>query len=148
VVIMASGKKLNLDLPLIEKLAHIHCTNAEIAYCIGVRPDNFTQLMDNHPELVEVLDHGRADGKRALRKYMFDSCAPTYDSRGKMVKKGDPILLIWLSKNILGFKDASEKHTINENIDIKSIADLAMKASTINDARKIVLELPDEKDKS
>jgi hypothetical protein len=140
------NNRLKLDLPLIEKLAHIHCTDAEIAYCIGVRPDSFTQLKDNHPELVDTLEHGRAEGKRSLRKYMFDSCAPTYDSKGKMVKKGDPILLIWLSKNILGFKDSSERHVTSENtnIDVKSIADLAMRASTIGEARKIVLAVPEE----
>ena len=134
-----------LDLPLIERLAHVHCTDDEIAYCLDTSPDAFRALKDHHPELVATLAKGRADGKRKIRQYMWDSCAPTYDSKGKMIKKGDPILLIWLSKNILGFKDSSEKHTINENIDVKSIADLAMQASKINEARKIVLELPDGK---
>jgi hypothetical protein len=143
---MTSGVRKKLDLPLIEKLAHIHCTDSEIAYIIGTDPSDFGSLKKNHPELVEVMEKGRAEGKRNIRKYMFDSCAPTYDSKGKMVKKGDPILLIWLSKNILGFKDASERHVTSENtnIDVKSIADLAMRASTLGDARKIVLAVPEE----
>lgn len=146
-VVIFMGALKKLDLAMIERMAHVHCTDAEIAYCIGSSPDSFSQLKSSRQDLVDALDRGRADGKRKLRKYMFDSCAPTYDSKGKMVKKGDPILLIWLSKNILNYKDSSERHVVSENIDIKSIADLAMQASRNNEVKKVVLELPEKNKK-
>jgi hypothetical protein len=105
-------------------------------------PNAFSKLKDAHPEIQETLDAARADGVRSIRRWMMDTAKPEYDAAGKMTKRGDTVMLIWLSKNYLGFKDSSEKHTINENF--TTIADLTLKASEMNKAKKIILTLPEK----
>lgn len=75
---------------MIEKLASIHCTNEEIASCVGCHPDT---LADRFSEL---LKKARDTGKASLRRLQWEGA-----------QKGQAVMLIWLGKQLLGQKDVS-----------------------------------------
>jgi hypothetical protein len=81
-------KKIELDEELLFKLAECHCSFKEIAYIMGVSA--FT-LRNRYQH---VIDRGNAAGKMRLRKAQY-----------KKALEGNPVMLIWLGKNVLGQKD-------------------------------------------
>lgn len=78
-----------VDIELIGKLAHIHCTKREIASIIGCDVD----LLDA-PRISPVLLKGFDEGKMSLKRKMFE-----------VALKGNTAMLIWLSKQHLGYRD-------------------------------------------
>ena len=88
---MARPKKYNIDPKEVEKLAGYGCTNTEIADFRGCSADLIEKSYS------EFLTKGRADLKKRLRKAQIDSaCA------------GNPTMLIWLGKQMLGQVDRQE----------------------------------------
>tara|TARA_R100001510_G_C7594858_1_gene163349 strand:+ start:84 stop:626 length:543 start_codon:yes stop_codon:yes gene_type:complete len=81
-------KKIELDEDLLFKLAECHCSVKEIAYIMGVSA--FT-LRNRYQH---VMDRGFAAGKMRLRKAQY-----------RKALEGNPVMLIWLGKNVLGQKD-------------------------------------------
>lgn len=81
-------KKIELDTDLLFKLAECHCTMKEMVYIMGVSA--FT-LRNNFQD---VIDRGYAAGKMRLRKAQY-----------RKALEGNPVMLIWLGKNVLGQKD-------------------------------------------
>src|SRR5271165_1222627 len=79
----------DLDLDLIEKLAAIHCTNTEIAATIGCDSSLLSK-----PRYSEIITKGRERGKLSLRRKMWDTA-----------NNGNVTMMIWLSKQYLGFTD-------------------------------------------
>jgi AraC-like DNA-binding protein len=79
---------IKVDTDLIEKLAAIHCTNKEIAEVLGISIDT---LQRNFPDF---LQKGRAHGKAKLRRLQWQKA-----------EEGNPTMLIWLGKQILGQKE-------------------------------------------
>jgi AraC-like DNA-binding protein len=79
---------IKVDTDLIEKLAAIHCTNKEIAEVLGISIDT---LQRNFPDF---LQKGRATGKAKLRRLQWQKA-----------EEGNPTMLIFLGKQILGQKD-------------------------------------------
>jgi hypothetical protein len=77
-----------VDEKLIYKLAMIHCTNPEIASILGIGVDT---LQRNYGD---VIRSGRESGKQKLRRTMWQSALA-----------GNVTMMIWLSKNILGYTD-------------------------------------------
>ena len=75
---------------IIRRLAEICCTNKEIAHVMGVSIDVIKK-----PENRELIEQGKSAGKVKLRRAQY----------AKAVDEGNPTLLIWLGKQMLGQSD-------------------------------------------
>lgn len=93
---MARPRK-NIDGELVKKLASIHCTMEEIAFAVGCSVD----LLERR--FADTVKEGKAHGKTSLRRYMWHAATD----------KGNITMMIWLSKNILGYTDKVEQVTEN-----------------------------------
>jgi len=80
--------KVEIDEELLFKLAECHCNLNEIAYILGVTTNTIKNRFQH------VFDRGQAAGKMRLRKAQYHKAI-----------EGNPVMLIWLGKNILGQKD-------------------------------------------
>lgn len=80
--------KVNLDVDLIKKLASIHCTKAEIASIVGCHVDTL------YARYSDILRAGDEEGKMSLKRKMHE-----------VAMHGDVKMLIWLSKQRLGYKE-------------------------------------------
>ena len=80
--------KKELDEDVIAKLSQIGCTQEEIGAVVGI---SARTLQRRYADLVA---ENKNKGKASLRKVLW-----------KKALKGDPKLLIWLSKNELGMVD-------------------------------------------
>jgi len=89
-----SGRKpVHIDLEQVEKLAGIQCTDEEIAAFLGVSVST-VERRKKQPSFAEALARGKAKGRVSLRRYLWALAA-----------KGNPAASIFLSKNLLGYKD-------------------------------------------
>jgi hypothetical protein len=79
------------------KLACIQCTHAEIAEFVGCSTVHLVKKFKS------IIEKGREAGKKSLRRAMWDKAL-----------QGDTRAQIFLSKNVLGFKDNPED-TTNKN---------------------------------
>ena len=79
-----------IDLELVERLAHIQCTHAEIAAALGTSTDTLTR----NPNFAEVYKRGAEGGRKSLRRMQFESA-----------NKGNVVMQIWLGKQYLGQTD-------------------------------------------
>lgn len=78
-------------------LGQIQATTKECAAVLGVSEPTFIKFKADHPIVAETLDAGRETGKASLRRMQFDAA-----------KKGNPTMLIWLGKQMLGQRDRKE----------------------------------------
>lgn len=79
----------------IEKLGAINATQAEMAAWFGVT----TQTIENRlqePKFRDAYESGRAHGRMSLRRQQIAAAAA-----------GNPTLLIWLGKQLLGQRDVT-----------------------------------------
>lgn len=91
-------------LKLIESLAHIMCTEEEIASILGASVD--TLLNDDNKELFRTaIEKGKQGGKASLRREQW-----------KLAQKGNASMLIWLGKQWLGQTDKVEQTTSFEDL--------------------------------
>ncbi len=84
--------RIQLDTEQIRKLATFHCTLQEMADFFGVSTDT---LRDNYSTFIAK---GKSEGKIRLRRKQFDVAVNG---------KGNPTMLIWLGKQMLGQSDQS-----------------------------------------
>lgn len=103
--------EIDLQLNLIERLAHIHCLDGEIAYILGIDVDTFAMRKQRHPEIQEAIDRGFADGKMSIRRAQFQVAFPDPDNG----YRGNPDMLKWLGKNILKQSDKISIGSDNDN---------------------------------
>lgn len=82
--------KIVIDFTAVEKLAAIHCTQAEIAHFLGCSTDTLTR----NSHFCEIYKKGLDMGKMSLRR-----------SQWKLVDAGNCAMVIFLGKNILGQSD-------------------------------------------
>lgn len=82
---------IEVDWKRVYRMAKIHCTVEEIGFVLGVHH----QTLNNKPEFQELYQRGWNYGKMSLRRAQFN-CA---------IKEGNPTMMIWLGKNVLGQKD-------------------------------------------
>ena len=90
--------KKNIDLDILGNLASIGCTQEEIGGVMGV---SARTLQRNYAEIIEV---NKNKGKASLRKKMWENA----------LKKGNPNMMVWLSKNVLNMRDKIETQNITE----------------------------------
>ncbi|MDE2472931.1 MAG: hypothetical protein KGL35_30520 [Bradyrhizobium sp.] len=88
---------LPIDNGQVERAASLGCTVEEIAVLVGVGRSTFLQRVIDDPDLAECLERGRAMGKSTLRRLQW-----------KLAQEGNPTMLIWLGKQLLGQKDRHE----------------------------------------
>lgn len=82
-----------IDLAELEKLCGMQCTDEEIAAFFGVS----TRTIERRRQIVkfaEVMDQGRAKGRISVRRNLF-----------RLASAGNVAAAIFLSKNLLGYKD-------------------------------------------
>ena len=84
------------DWAQVEDLSKIHCTDEEIAAVLGCSKKTL-QRAKEMPEYQEAIDRGRGQGKMSLRRRQWAAA-----------ESGQPAMLIWLGKQMLGQADKSE----------------------------------------
>jgi len=95
---MAGGRpKKVIDYDMVKKLAHIHCTQQEIANILEVSVDT----LQRDEEFCGIYKKAMDDAKASLRRLQF-----------RKAESGNPTMLIWLGKQYLGQTDKQDiKHS-------------------------------------
>ena len=86
--------RIKVDTEAVVKLASIGCTTSEIASIVNCSKDTLER------RYAAELNKGRENGKTRLRRLMWQSA-----------EKGNVVIQIWLSKNLLGYSDKQEIST-------------------------------------
>jgi len=89
-----------IDLPELEKLCALQCTDKEIAAWFGVSTRTIERKR-KASKFAEVMERGKAKGCISVRRMQM-----------RLLEKGNATMGIWLGKQLLGQKDHVEtKHT-------------------------------------
>ena len=118
VVIHIARPKKEIDLELVEEMAEEFCTQDEIAMDMGFERTLFHRRKD----VQAAFARGKNTAKMSLRHLMWNAA-----------KSGDKTMMIFLSKNELGYQDRPEPketddHTVEKaNKQIIALADLINK---------------------
>jgi hypothetical protein len=92
--------KVNIDLTELEKLCGMQCTDEEIAAFFGVS----TKTIERRRKVSrfrEIMDQAKAKGRISVRRSLF-----------RQANSGNVAASIFLSKNLLGYKDiVSNEHS-------------------------------------
>jgi len=103
--------KLNADdatLAMVETLGKIQATNKEAGARLGVTEETFVEFLRREEKAAETFDFAKEVGKASLRSAQF-----------KAALAGNPTMLVWMGKQLLGQKD---------KIDVGSDPDRPIKA--------------------
>lgn len=94
------AKKTDIDLIALEKLCAMQCTDEEIAAWFGVA----TKTIERRRKTAagaEAMERGKAKGRITVRRKLF-----------ALMEAGNVAAAIFLSKNLLGYRDvASTEHS-------------------------------------
>ena len=85
--------KVKIDLGELEKLCGLQCTDEEIAAFFGVSTKTITRRR-RIPRFAEAMEHAKAKGRVSVRRNLF-----------KLAAAGNVAAAIFLSKNLLGYRD-------------------------------------------
>ena len=83
-----------VDLKLVEDLARIQCTDAEMASILGFSVDGWRKRVRRSKELVDLIEKGKEAGRSSLRRLQWKSAT-----------NGNIAMQIWLGKQYLGQRD-------------------------------------------
>ena len=86
-----------VDEKVIANLSQIGCTQEEIGSVVGISARTLQRRFS------DLVEENKNIGKASLRKRMWASAL-----------KGNPNMMIWLSKNYLGMKDRTQTESIVE----------------------------------
>ena len=86
-----------VDEKVIANLSQIGCTQEEIGSVVGISARTLQRRFS------DLVEDNKNIGKASLRKRMWSSAL-----------KGNPNMMIWLSKNYLGMKDRTVQETVVE----------------------------------
>ena len=86
-----------VDEKVIANLSQIGCTQEEIGSVVGISARTLQR------RFADLIEDNKNKGKASLRKRMWQSAL-----------KGNPNMMIWLSKNYLGMKDRTVQETVVE----------------------------------
>jgi len=90
-----------IDLKLVASLAHIQCTDAELAACLGFTEEGFRLRKKADEELLGVIQKGKEEGRMSLRRMQYQGA-----------QSGDRTMLVWLGKQYLGQTDI-QRHELS-----------------------------------
>ena len=96
-----------IDLVMVERLAHIQCTYAEVASTLEVSVDT----LQRNKDFAAVYKRGAEGGRKSLRRMQFESA-----------NKGNIAMQIWLGKQYLGQSD----HSVSEVRRLPSVNELSL----------------------
>lgn len=137
-------KKIPIDLIELEKLGAMVCTLSEVAAWFGVKRQTIDNRMADTktkykfgPEGIkytfrEIFEQGKGKGTVNLRRQQMQGC-----------ERGNPTMLIWMGKILLGQKDElaltgkDGKELIPSEYYDKRIRDRALAAEAMEDADEI-----------
>src|SRR5262245_35962025 len=85
--------KVKIDLAELEKLSGMQCTDEEVAAFLGVSTKTIERRRKNKA-FREVMERGKAKGRVSVRRNLF-----------RLANSGNVAAAIFLSKNLLGYKD-------------------------------------------
>lgn len=99
----AGRHKLGVDPESVYKLGLIHCTAEEAASVLGCHKDTiYNRFFDD-------LKRGHEDGQMSIKRKMHEKA---------LSGAGDNTMLIWISKQRLGYKDRQPEDTGNVNLNV------------------------------
>ncbi len=107
------------------QLAAINCSYAEMAAVLDIDASNLTR------RFAQVIEKGRATGRMSLKRKQWE-----------MAMGGNITMLIWLGKQNLGQTDKWENR-----IDAKVETLSSSERARIDDAKKMLQTMPNERDK-
>jgi hypothetical protein len=84
---------VKIDISELEKLATLQCTEEEIAAFLGISTRTLQRRL-KIPKFGEVVQRARAKGRVSVRRFLF-----------KLANDGNVAAAIFLSKNLLGYRD-------------------------------------------
>jgi hypothetical protein len=88
---MAGGRpKIVIDYEMVEKLAHIQCTQEEMASVLGLS----LRKLQQDEEFMRIYKKGMDTGRSSLRRLQW-----------KAAEKGNTTMLIWLGKQYLSQRE-------------------------------------------
>lgn len=90
-----------IDPQLVYDLAKIHCTKHEIAVIVGCHVDTL------YARFSEQLHQGDEEGKKSLKRKMHE-----------IAMNGNVSMLIWISKQRLGYRDKQPDEAPNTVINV------------------------------
>jgi hypothetical protein len=109
---MPAGRpKADIDNAELEKLCAMQCTDEELAAFFGVCTRTIERLRED-PARLEIMNKGYGSGRISLRRAQL-----------KYAHEGNPALLIWLGKTILGQKEIIENRLTGK--DGKDLSELS-----------------------
>ena len=82
---------------VLQRSASIGCTYAELAALQGMAMSTFWEHTERRPELKTMIEEARDTGRGTLRRLQWQQAAA-----------GNPTMLIWLGKQMLGQRDKQE----------------------------------------
>lgn len=92
--------KVKIDVGELEKLATLQCTEDEIALYLGISVRTLQRRLQI-AKFHDVVASGRAKGRISVRRHLF-----------RMAAAGNIAAVIFLAKNILGYRDVvNTEHT-------------------------------------
>ena len=105
-----------IDWDQFEKLCGLHCTRDEIAGWFRISEDTLDRRVKEHYDetFAAVFKQKRSNGRVSLRRKMME-----------VAMNGSIPMLIFLSKNLLGFGDRVVTETATENEASKLIIDMS-----------------------
>jgi hypothetical protein len=86
-----------VDVDTVKRAASIGCTNAEIAALTGVSERTYNNRFEKDEAFQEAVEIARGVGRATLRRYQWHAAS-----------NGNPAILIWLGKQMLGQVDRRE----------------------------------------
>lgn len=115
--------RLEFDQVLFEDLCHIQCTEAEIAATMRMSVDTLERRVNEiyGCTFAEVFAEKREGGKSSLRRAQWKTA----------IESGNPVMQIFLGKNMLGQADKQEISLDAEVHTEGSAADLMSKAKEL-----------------
>jgi hypothetical protein len=92
--------KADIDLVELEKLCGLQCTDEEAAAFLGISTRTLQRRRQNK-KFAEAMDRAKAKGRVSVRRHLFRRAA-----------EGNIAAVIFLSKNVLGYRDVvSTEHS-------------------------------------
>lgn len=109
-----NGKKRDIDLNEVKRLAGQGLTLDQIARCLGIARTTFWQARKADEELQQALEDGKAEAVRDVTNALYQKAL-----------EGDNTAMIFWLKNRAGWADAYKHEVTNKSPDEMTIDELA-----------------------
>ena len=94
----------NLDLGELERLCGLQCTDEDLAGVFGVNVRTIERRRQRAPAFAAAMERGRAKGRVSVRRLLHVQAF-----------KGDTAALLFLAKNLPGYRDARSNEPSGPN---------------------------------